>query len=76
MAQINRRTNIPMPLSKTETAGNSVKSPSKRVLCWIVLWVFSIGFKLLGLFALWTFSLLFDEESRLGARKLFPFEES
>jgi hypothetical protein len=52
-----------------ETPRNVLKSTRQSFLVWIVQWIFSIGFKLVGLFALWTFSLHFDEEPTLELKK-------
>lgn len=69
MAQVNPSVRYADVLSKAETQGNILKSTQKRILCWIAHWAFFIGFKLVGLFVLWTFSMLFDEESRLAVKK-------
>jgi hypothetical protein len=52
-----------------EAPGEVLKSGRQSFLQWIVQWIFSIGFKLVGLFALWTFSLHFDEEPTLELKK-------
>jgi hypothetical protein len=52
-----------------ETPGDILKSGRQSFLRWIVQWIFSMGFKLVGLFALWTFSLHFDEEPTLELKK-------
>jgi len=59
-----------------ETPGDVLKSRRQSFLRWIAEWTFTIGFKLLGLFALWTIPLYFEKESRLGSRSNVPFEES
>ena len=69
MAQADQSRNLAMSFSKAETQASLWKSTRKRVLGWIAHWVFFIGFKVVGLFALWTFSVLFDEESRLDVKK-------
>jgi hypothetical protein len=52
-----------------ETPRNVLKSPRQSPLRWIVQWIFAIGFKLLGLFALWTLPLHFDEEPTVDVKK-------
>ena len=54
-------TSAAVPGLVAETPGNVLKSPRQSFLRWMVQWTFFIGFKLLGLFALWTLPLLFDE---------------
>ena len=57
MAQVNPR--------YTETPENVLKRTGQGFLRWMVQWTFVIGFKLLGLFALWSLPLLFDERPRV-----------
>jgi hypothetical protein len=57
------------PRLVAETPRNVLKSTRQSFLVWIVQWIFSIGFKVVGLFALWTFSLHFDEEPTLELKK-------
>jgi hypothetical protein len=58
-----------VPVLVAETPGDVLKSTRQGFLRWIVQWTFTIGFKLLGLFALWTLPLYFDEEPTLGVKK-------
>jgi hypothetical protein len=52
-----------------ETPGDVLKSGRQSFLQWIVQWTFTMGFKLVGLFALWTFPLYFDKEPPVGVKK-------
>lgn len=52
-----------------ETPRKVLKNPRQSLSRWIVQWIFAIGFKLLGLFALWTLPLHFDEEPTVGVKK-------
>jgi len=52
-----------------ETPGNVLKNTRQGFLRWIARWTFFIGFKLVGLFALWTLSLHFDEDRPPGVKK-------
>jgi len=58
-----------VPALVTETRGDVLKSTRQGFLRWIVQWTFTIGFKLLGLFTLWTLPLYFDEEPTIGVKK-------
>jgi hypothetical protein len=62
-------TPAPVPDLVAETPGNVSKSRRQSFSRWIVHWIFSIGFTLLGLFVLWTFPLHFDEEPTQGVKK-------
>ena len=53
----------------TETPGNVLKRTRQSFLRWMVQWTFCIGFKLVGLFALWALPLLFDERPTVGVKK-------
>jgi hypothetical protein len=58
-----------VPVLVAETSGDILKSTTQSFLRWIVQWTFTIGFKLLGLFVLWTLPLYFDEEPTVGVKK-------
>jgi len=58
-----------VPVLVAETPGDVLKNTRQSFLRWIVQWTFTIGFKLLGLFTLWTLSLYFDEEPTVGVKK-------
>jgi len=59
----------PVPVLVAETPRNVLKSTRQSFLRWIIRWAFTIGFKLLGLFTLWTLPLYFDEEPTVGVKK-------
>jgi hypothetical protein len=52
-----------------EPPGDVLKSRRQGFLRWIVQCTFTIGFKLIGLFALWTLPLFFDKEPPVGVKK-------
>src|SRR2546423_4247581 len=43
-----------VPVLMAETPADVLKSTRQSFLQWVVQWTFTIGFKLLGLFVLWT----------------------
>ena len=58
-----------VPVLGAETPGDVLKRRSRGLLRWIVEWIFTVGFKLVGLFALWTLPLYFDKEPPVGVKK-------
>ena len=63
------QTSASVPGLVSETPGQVWKSTRQSFLRWIAQWTFTIGFKLLGVFALWTLPLYFDEEPTVGVKK-------
>ena len=58
-----------VPGLMAETSRNVLKSERQSFLRWIVQWTFTVGFKLVGLFVLWTLPLYFDKEPPVGVKK-------
>ena len=58
-----------VPVLVAETPRNVLKSTRQSFLRWIVQWTFTVGFKLVGLFVLWTLPLFFDKEPPVGVKK-------
>ena len=58
-----------VPALVAETPEDVLKSTRQGFLRWLAQWTFTIGFKLLGLFTLWTLPLYFDEEPTAGVKR-------